>query len=117
MLFGDPGLGKSAILEYTSSLVDRSVLVSATTSSSGGLSAIVTQEGGTGEYVIEAGALALADQGVCLLDELDKSSNNSALMDVMDNQSIFIAKAGIVCSLPARCSVIAAANPSNGQYE
>lgn len=119
LLFGDPGLGKSALLGYIAGLVDRSVLVSASTSSTGGLSAIVHQDASSGgEYSIEAGALVLADQGLCLLDELDKTTGSIAsLMDVMDNQSIFVAKAGIVCSLSARCTVIAAANPSGGQLK
>lgn len=74
--------------------------------------------GSSGEYTIEAGALVLADQGACFIDELDKgTSDYRVLLDVMEQQIVSVAKAGIVCSLPARCSVVAASNPVGGHYK
>jgi DNA helicase MCM8 len=75
----------------------------------------MTKEPG-GDAGIEAGALVLADQGVCCIDEMDKMGNQEGLLEAMEQQQISIAKAGVVASLPARCSIIAAANPKHGSY-
>lgn len=113
LIVGDPGLGKSQLLSFASSVAPRAVAVCANTSSSVGLTASV-QDGG-----LEAGALVLADRGVCCIDELDKIGLDSAraLLAVMEQQRVSIAKAGVVCSLPARAAVLAAANPIGGHYE
>lgn len=72
---------------------------------------------GGGELCIEAGALILADQGVCCIDELDKvGAEQHALLEAMEQQSISIAKSGVVTSLKSRTSVLAAANPAGGHY-
>jgi DNA helicase MCM8 len=91
------------------------VYVGGNTCSTTGLTVTMTKEPG-GEAGIEAGALVLADQGVCCIDEMDKMGHQEGLLEAMEQQQISIAKAGVVASLPARCSIIAAANPKHGSY-
>ncbi|GLG92695.1 DNA replication licensing factor REC [Gryllus bimaculatus] len=116
LVVGDPGLGKSQMLQACSSVAPRGVYVCGNTSTSTGLTVTLTRESG-GDYALEAGALVLADQGCCCIDEFDKmTTQHAALLEVMEQQSVSIAKAGVVCSLPARTSILAAANPSGGHY-
>lgn len=117
LMVGDPGIGKSQLLCGTARIAPRAVYVCGNATSVAGLTVSI-KNGGLGEYTIEAGALVLADRGVCLIDELDKMSSerHSGLLETMEQQSVSIAKAGISCTLPARTAVIAAANPARGDY-
>jgi DNA helicase MCM8 len=115
LVVGDPGMGKSQMLNAATQLAARSVYVGGNTASTTGLTVTLTKEEG-GETGIEAGALVLADQGVACIDELDKCRHLDGLLEAMEQQQVSIAKAGVVASLPARCSVIAAANPKHGSY-
>ena len=117
LIVGDPSLGKSQMLLAANSVASRSVYVGGNTASSRGLTVSLTKEAG-GDMGIEAGALVLADRGVCCLDELDKmpKTHQDGLLEAMEQQQVSIAKAGVVASLPSRCSVIAAANPKSGHY-
>jgi len=116
LVVGDPGMGKSQMLQAVASIAPRGVYVCGNTTSTAGLT-VTLQKDSSGDYALEAGALILGDQGCCCIDEFDKmGAEHQALLEAMEQQSISIAKAGICCSLPARTSVLAAANPVGGHY-
>ena len=118
LLMGDPGTGKSQFLRFISNTSHRAVLSTGQGSSAVGLTASVQKDHVTKEWTLEGGALVLADKGICLIDEFDKMNDNdrTSIHEAMEQQSISICKAGIVATLHARCSVIAAANPVRGRY-
>ncbi|XP_048356188.1 DNA helicase MCM8 isoform X2 [Sphaerodactylus townsendi] len=117
LVVGDPGLGKSQMLQAVCNIAPRGVYVCGNATTSSGLTVTLTRDGASGDFALEAGALVLGDQGICGIDEFDKMGNqHQALLEAMEQQSISLAKAGIVCSLPARTSIVAAANPVGGHY-
>jgi len=120
LFVGDPGVGKSALLNFAAQVAPRSIATDGKGSTSAGLTAAAVRDdfGGT-EWTLEGGSLVKAHNGVCAIDELDDmdAEDRASLHTALEDQEVRVSKAGISATLPAKTKVIAAANPTNGRFD
>lgn len=119
LLTGDPGVGKSALLKLVSSVVPRARYVSGSGVSGAGLTATVVKNEAIGGWILEAGALILCNKSLLAIDEFDKMSRDDqiAMHEATSVETVSIAKASIVATLPAQTAILAAANPKLGRFD
>ena len=119
LLIGEPGTGKSQLLEFTGELAPKGRYVVGKSSTGAGLTASVVKEESTGEFSLEAGAVVLAHKGMAAIDEIDKmaAEDRSSLHEAMEQQQISVSKANIQATLNAETSILAAGNPKLGRFD
>ena len=119
LLMGDPGVAKSQLLSYMSNISPRGKFATGGGTTGAGLTAAAIRDTfGDGRFALEAGVLPLSDRGLAAIDEFDKISNEDkgSMHPAMEQQRIYVAKGGITATLPARCAILAAANPKGGRF-
>ena len=116
LFVGDPGTGKSEMLRFGSQVAPRGLYASGRGTTAAGLSAAVIREKNV--LMLEAGVVVLADQGIAAIDEFEKMKpeDRTALHEMMEQQTVTIAKGGIYATLNARTAILAACNPVLGRY-
>lgn len=119
LLLGDPGVAKSQILRYAIGLSPRGIFTNGRGTTTAGLTATAQRDKDTDKWSLEAGALVLADGGICAVDEIDKMDpeHRSSFHEAMESQTVTVTKATINASLHTRCAILAAANPKNGCWD
>ena len=119
LLVGDPGSGKSAMLKRVSTIAPKGRYVAGRGVSGAGLTASVVRDEFLKGWSLEAGALVLASNGICCIDEMDKmtSEDRDAMHEALEQQTVSISKANIQATLISRTTVLAAANPKFGRFD
>lgn len=119
LLVGDPGVAKSVMLQYISTIAPRGRYVSGKATTGVGLTASVVKDEFLRGWSLEAGAMVLANKGLVAIDEIEKMSEHdrSAMHQAMEQQTVTITKANIHATLRAETTVLAAGNPKLGRFD